>query len=389
MRPLRSSPSSRRPVAPRSGSSRTEASRHGHSRHTSGTKPAQTCDRFADTVTPGGLVPPWGARTMTAGAEARERPEARQRERGRAREPPAAGARSARVSRLHVHAWGDEDAPPVVCLHGVTGSGRHFERLAGRLAPAYRVAGPRPARPRRLTARAAVAARRPRRRRRGLRRRAQRSGSATRSAAGSRSSTPRVVPAPSSGSSSSTRRSCFRRTSRSGRPRTPAASGSTRASRPRSTAATRRASSTTRRARSSRPSSAHHMVEDEDGWRYRYTQACVVTAYSEMATSPPSFADVRVPTLLVLGADSTSLRPPARRAPRRARRPARGRHGAGRPHGAVGCARRDGRRGRELPGPAGAVHLTASAPSGASSRTRPRSRAPRRGSQRPRPPRRA
>jgi pimeloyl-ACP methyl ester carboxylesterase len=46
-----------------------------------------------------------------------------------------------------------------------------------------------------------------------------------------------------------------------------------------------------------------HMVED-DGWRYRYTQAAVVTAYSEMATSPPSFSDVRVPTLLVLGADS-------------------------------------------------------------------------------------
>jgi lipase len=47
-----------------------------------------------------------------------------------------------------------------------------------------------------------------------------------------------------------------------------------------------------------------HMVEDEDGWRYRYTQAAVVTAYSEMATAPPLFSDVRVPTLLVLGADS-------------------------------------------------------------------------------------
>jgi lipase len=47
-----------------------------------------------------------------------------------------------------------------------------------------------------------------------------------------------------------------------------------------------------------------HIVEDDDGWRYRYTQAAVVTAYGEMATSPPSFADVRVPTLLVLGADS-------------------------------------------------------------------------------------
>ena len=46
------------------------------------------------------------------------------------------------MSRLHVHMWGDEDAPPVVCLHGVTSSGRHFERLAGRLAPAYRVVAP-------------------------------------------------------------------------------------------------------------------------------------------------------------------------------------------------------------------------------------------------------
>jgi hypothetical protein len=48
----------------------------------------------------------------------------------------------------------------------------------------------------------------------------------------------------------------------------------------------------------------HHLVEDENGWRYRYTQAAVVTAYSEMATEPPPFSDVRVPTLLVLGADS-------------------------------------------------------------------------------------
>jgi len=47
-----------------------------------------------------------------------------------------------------------------------------------------------------------------------------------------------------------------------------------------------------------------HMVEDDDGWRYRYSQACVVTAYSEMAAPPPAFIEVRVPTLLVLGADS-------------------------------------------------------------------------------------
>ena len=47
-----------------------------------------------------------------------------------------------------------------------------------------------------------------------------------------------------------------------------------------------------------------HMLEEEDGWRYRYTQSCVVTAYAEMATPPPPFVDVRVPTLLVLGTDS-------------------------------------------------------------------------------------
>ena len=44
-----------------------------------------------------------------------------------------------------------------------------------------------------------------------------------------------------------------------------------------------------------------HLTEREDGWRYRYAQAGVVTAYSEMSTVPPAFADVRLPTLLVLG----------------------------------------------------------------------------------------
>ena len=48
----------------------------------------------------------------------------------------------------------------------------------------------------------------------------------------------------------------------------------------------------------------HHLFEGEDGWRYRYVQAAVVTAYSEMATAPPAFADVRLPTLLILGAES-------------------------------------------------------------------------------------
>jgi lipase len=47
-----------------------------------------------------------------------------------------------------------------------------------------------------------------------------------------------------------------------------------------------------------------HLTEDADGWRYRYTQAAVVTAYAEMATAPPPFRAARIPTLLVLGADS-------------------------------------------------------------------------------------
>jgi lipase len=47
-----------------------------------------------------------------------------------------------------------------------------------------------------------------------------------------------------------------------------------------------------------------HLAQGEDGWRYRYTQACVVTAYGEMSSDPPRFEDTRIPTLLVLGESS-------------------------------------------------------------------------------------
>jgi lipase len=41
---------------------------------------------------------------------------------------------------LHEHDWGTEDAPPVICLHGVTGHGGRFRRLAEeRLAARHRV----------------------------------------------------------------------------------------------------------------------------------------------------------------------------------------------------------------------------------------------------------
>jgi len=32
------------------------------------------------------------------------------------------------------HEWGDEGAPALVCLHGVTSHGPHFAKLAERLA---------------------------------------------------------------------------------------------------------------------------------------------------------------------------------------------------------------------------------------------------------------
>jgi lipase len=42
--------------------------------------------------------------------------------------------------RLNATAWGERSGDPLICLHGVTGHGRRFERLAGQL-PARRVIG--------------------------------------------------------------------------------------------------------------------------------------------------------------------------------------------------------------------------------------------------------
>ena len=48
-----------------------------------------------------------------------------------------------------------------------------------------------------------------------------------------------------------------------------------------------------------------HLVPDDEGlYRYRYSQAAVVAAYGEMASEPPPFERVRIPTLLVLGEQS-------------------------------------------------------------------------------------
>jgi lipase len=50
---------------------------------------------------------------------------------------------------------------------------------------------------------------------------------------------------------------------------------------------------------------AVHLVQSADGrWRYRYCQSAVVAAYGEMSREPPPFELARVPTLLVLGETS-------------------------------------------------------------------------------------
>ena len=44
--------------------------------------------------------------------------------------------------RLYVHEWGDRAAPPLVALHGVSGSSFTFARLARRLEDRYRIIAP-------------------------------------------------------------------------------------------------------------------------------------------------------------------------------------------------------------------------------------------------------
>jgi lipase len=46
---------------------------------------------------------------------------------------------------------------------------------------------------------------------------------------------------------------------------------------------------------------AHVDTGDDGRVRYRYCQSAVVAAYGELASQPPRFENVRVPTLLVLG----------------------------------------------------------------------------------------
>src|SRR4051794_25220114 len=44
--------------------------------------------------------------------------------------------------RLHVHEWGAADAPPLLCLHGVTSWGGRFRNLAEKRLDAFHVFAP-------------------------------------------------------------------------------------------------------------------------------------------------------------------------------------------------------------------------------------------------------
>jgi lipase len=207
------------------------------------------------------------------------------------------------VSRLHVHTWGDDDAPPIACLHGVTSSGRHFEPLAALLAPASRVVAPdllghgdSPREPpwrlpdhvdavEDAVGEAAVWLGHSFGARIAFEHAARHPGTVERLVL----LDPAILLPPHVAlwAAENARRERVYESFAAAIDRRYEESQLHDAPRALVEAELR-----------------DHMVEDEDGWRYRYTQASVVTAYSEMATPPPSFADVRVPTLLVLGADS-------------------------------------------------------------------------------------
>lgn len=202
-----------------------------------------------------------------------------------------------------MHAWGNADARAVVCLHGVAGSGRHFEHLAERIAPSYRIVAPdllghgdSPREPPwRLSdhvdaveasvGEAAVWLGHSFGARIAFEHAARRPGTVEHLVL----LDPAILLPPHVAlwGAENARRERVYESFEDAIDRRYDESQLHDAPRPLVEAELRA-----------------HMIEDEDGWRYRYTQASVVTAYSEMATSPPPFADVRIPTLLVLGADS-------------------------------------------------------------------------------------
>jgi lipase len=207
---------------------------------------------------------------------------------------------------LTVHEWGDAGAPRLVCLHGVTGHGRHFARLAQRLAPRCHVLAPdllghgdsRREPPWSVAAHV----------------------EAVLEAVG-------TAPAVCLGHSFGARVAVELAVHEPGFATAlclldPAiflpphvalfAAENSRAERAYASfdeGVDRRyeesALRSTDRAVLETELGSHLVRSETDGlWRYRYCQSAVVTAYSDMASAPPPFSELRVPTLLVLGAHS-------------------------------------------------------------------------------------
>ena len=206
------------------------------------------------------------------------------------------------MSRLEVHSWGDPTAPRVVCLHGVTSHGRHFARLAERLATRFHVVAPdllghgdSPYEPpwsieQHLTAVAQSV------------------------------SDPAILIGHSFGG-----RLAFELAARRPVDRLvlldpailldPAVALFAAENARRERAYTSFEEAIERRYDESQLHRAprallelelrDHLAPSDDGlWRYRYCQSAVVAAYGEMASMPPAFDAVRLPTLLVLGEES-------------------------------------------------------------------------------------
>ena len=209
-----------------------------------------------------------------------------------------------RLVRLNTYEWGDESAPLVVCLHGVTGHGLRFRKLAEeRLADRFHVVAADLRGHGHSTWERAVGHRHPRRRSRSRPSTSPRTGSATASAAGSMASSPPVRP-------ELVRRAVLldpaifippywaddlAAEARAGGVLRLGGGGASRR-------ASFGAALRTRRATSSRRRSPSTVVERPDGRiGYRYSGNSVGEAYMQLAAPPPPFDALRIPTLVVVG----------------------------------------------------------------------------------------
>jgi lipase len=213
------------------------------------------------------------------------------------------------VGVIALHEWGDLGAPPLVCLHGVTSHGRHFAKLAERLADRFHVVAPDlrghgdstwepPWHLEQHVEDVAAAVRG-----RGLAEPAPWLGHSfgARVAFEVAAAEPglverlllldpaiRIAPAVGLYAAENARRERVYATFAEGVDRRYEESALHSTPRDLLEAELRL-----------------HLVEDDDGrWRYRYCQSAVVNAYGEMTRQPPPFERVRVPTLLLLGESS-------------------------------------------------------------------------------------